>query len=395
MDSQKHIKIPLLIALFVILGPHTNRISLEQERVTKEKRDKERRQNVSVITAAVCRNLVHASVQEEKRLDDIRLAAREKWSGDVSAIITRVGSALAELKEKEMENERREGRGREMEDTMKRFFDFMLKEREDLTEKLLEVIIKITGHSEQGKENGDRKVEHDKEEEEYDGEDSEEEEEEGEEGEEGEEEEGYDDEYSGEEDEEYKDEEEEEECEEEYEEEEEEEEGLTGQPPFPLSDFDPFAPEFTCIGITKKGRRCRQGMLPRHNVSCAARRLQQLCLLSPSSDSFEKNPLFALAALRELADWMLCGWHREKSPQGDRIAREWYALLVPAREMPKDEEERGRKGADKRYETASDSETPSSEGIDASDYDSSSCSPTVCSFPSPGVADCARSLQQG
>lgn len=85
---------------------------------------------------------------------------------------------------------------------------------------------------------------------------------------------------------------------------------------------------FTCIGTTQKGTRCRQSMISNADKSAATRRIAQMA----SPDSKDGITLYEIKALRELADWMLCPrWHRDKLPQGDRIASKWYIDLTDAR----------------------------------------------------------------
>ncbi|OKL60456.1 hypothetical protein UA08_04425 [Talaromyces atroroseus] len=83
---------------------------------------------------------------------------------------------------------------------------------------------------------------------------------------------------------------------------------------------------FTCIGVTKKGTRCRQSMISNADKSAAAGRIARM------KSSNCEAALFELNALRELADWMLCPlWHRYKLPQGPEIASRWYFELSDAR----------------------------------------------------------------
>ncbi|QKX63126.1 uncharacterized protein TRUGW13939_10294 [Talaromyces rugulosus] len=82
---------------------------------------------------------------------------------------------------------------------------------------------------------------------------------------------------------------------------------------------------FTCIGVTKKGTRCRQSMIANADKSAAIDRIEKMTSSNPE-DTFELN------VLRELADWMLCPrWHRYALPQGATIARRWYDELSDAR----------------------------------------------------------------
>jgi hypothetical protein len=84
---------------------------------------------------------------------------------------------------------------------------------------------------------------------------------------------------------------------------------------------------FTCIGLTKKGDRCRQSMISNFDKSAATTRIAKMASPSPGDAA-----LFEMSALRELADWMLCPrWHRDKLPQGSGIASRWYHQLSDAR----------------------------------------------------------------
>lgn len=85
---------------------------------------------------------------------------------------------------------------------------------------------------------------------------------------------------------------------------------------------------FSCIGVTKKGARCRQSMISNFDKSCASARIEKLLHPAPTDSS----KIYELEALRELADWMLCPrWHRYELPQGEGIARRWYYELEEAR----------------------------------------------------------------
>jgi hypothetical protein len=82
---------------------------------------------------------------------------------------------------------------------------------------------------------------------------------------------------------------------------------------------------FTCIGVTKKGTRCRQSMIANADKSAAIGRIEKMTSSNPG-DTLE------LDFLRELADWMLCPrWHRYTLPQGGTIARRWHDELSDAR----------------------------------------------------------------
>lgn len=85
--------------------------------------------------------------------------------------------------------------------------------------------------------------------------------------------------------------------------------------------------QFTCIGTTKKGTRCRQSMISNFDKSSATTRIAKMASPGPGDIAF-----FDMKSLRELADWMLCPrWHRDKLPQGAEIASRWYYQLSDAR----------------------------------------------------------------
>jgi hypothetical protein len=100
--------------------------------------------------------------------------------------------------------------------------------------------------------------------------------------------------------------------------------GAISLPP-EFAGYDPLGPDFTCIGTTQKGNRCRQWMISGSSKQAAANRLKVMRSDDPGNS-------FELAQLQELADWMLCPrWHLGKKPQGAEIARWWYKQLEPAR----------------------------------------------------------------
>jgi hypothetical protein len=83
--------------------------------------------------------------------------------------------------------------------------------------------------------------------------------------------------------------------------------------------------EFTCIGNTRRGERCRLTSTQELRAQANAR-LRKMRSNNPE-DSFEYHRLL------ELANWLLCKrWHRDKIPQGPEIAAEWYHDLKPARD---------------------------------------------------------------
>lgn len=136
---------------------------------------------------------------------------------------------------------------------------------------------------------------------------------------------------------------------------------------------------FTCIGVTKKGARCRQSMISNADKSAAADRIAQMISTSPG-DSFE------LDALRELADWMLCPrWHRYTLPQGGTIARKWYNDLSDVRKKLKSQTQT-------HINPATPNMTPSS-AITSSSTLSSAGAPSVFSSYSAGTPSSTASLQ--
>lgn len=95
-----------------------------------------------------------------------------------------------------------------------------------------------------------------------------------------------------------------------------------------LKDLDPLGGDFTCIGQTLQRRRCRQWMLSHADKAAAARRLESMRSKDPGN-SYEQEQLL------HLANWMLCNRQHTsgKHAQGERISRQWYRELKPARDL--------------------------------------------------------------
>ncbi|KAH8700997.1 hypothetical protein BGW36DRAFT_139198 [Talaromyces proteolyticus] len=137
--------------------------------------------------------------------------------------------------------------------------------------------------------------------------------------------------------------------------------------------------DFTCVGVTKKGARCRQNFISSAHKSYAADRIAKMKSSDPG-DTFELN------ALRELADWMLCPrWHRDTLPQGGTIAKRWYNELRDAREKLKSQTQ-------KHANPWTSVNTPSS-AITSSSTSSSVGVPSVFSSKSTGTASSVASVQ--
>lgn len=98
--------------------------------------------------------------------------------------------------------------------------------------------------------------------------------------------------------------------------------------PDDLKILDPHSAGFTCIGITKKGLRCRQFM-----ISNAAKMSANEQLLKMRSN--DPGNTFELAQLQQLASWMMCPrWHSGHAPcpQHRDVAARWFQQLKSARE---------------------------------------------------------------
>jgi hypothetical protein len=93
-----------------------------------------------------------------------------------------------------------------------------------------------------------------------------------------------------------------------------------------VNNLDPRSEDFTCVGTTLKGLRCKQKMISNNFKNNAAARLEVMRSSNPGET-------FMFAKLLELADWMLCPrWHKTgKHAQGEKIAQAWYHELQAAR----------------------------------------------------------------
>ena len=89
-----------------------------------------------------------------------------------------------------------------------------------------------------------------------------------------------------------------------------------------ILDCYPDRPSFTCVGITKKGKRCGQWMFSDSDLSCASRMLDEMSCYEKLSSSYKD--------LEKLAGLTLCPrMHREPGyNQVHRVSLEWRTKIA-------------------------------------------------------------------
>lgn len=89
-----------------------------------------------------------------------------------------------------------------------------------------------------------------------------------------------------------------------------------------ILDCYPDRPGFTCVGITKKGKRCGQRMFSGSDLSCASRMLDEMSCYEKLSSSYKD--------LERLAGLTLCPrWHRKPGySQVRSVSLEWRTKIA-------------------------------------------------------------------
>src|SRR6266536_3143291 len=95
--------------------------------------------------------------------------------------------------------------------------------------------------------------------------------------------------------------------------------------PRQVLDIYPEECDFTCVGTTKQGRRCRNSFIKRDYLSKASLILDNL----PELQDFRSHQSYYLSKLNQLAWLTLCPrWHQTKIPQADQVAARWLDEIL-------------------------------------------------------------------